>query len=74
MLGRGWGDGEDSGLGHGAGLLLIDVAAHATGVDAWKNQRYSRGWVRGTREARRGPKQALPLLRLTGSHCDSSGG
>lgn len=46
---------EDSGLGHGAGLLLVDVAAHTTGVDAWKNQRDSRGWVRGEQRGRERP-------------------
>lgn len=46
---------EDSGLGHGAGLLLVDVAAHATSVDAWKNQRDSRGWVRGEQRGRERP-------------------
>lgn len=56
-VGRRLGEGrEDSGLGHGAGLLLVDVAAHATGVDAWKNQRDSRGGggSEGSREAGRG--------------------
>lgn len=37
------GRGKGSGLGHGTGLLVIDVAAHTTGVDAWKNHRDSSG-------------------------------
>lgn len=28
-----------SGLGHGTGLLVIDVAAHAAGVHAWRDHR-----------------------------------
>lgn len=28
-----------SGLGHGAGLLVVDVAAHAAGVHAWRDHR-----------------------------------
>lgn len=60
-------DGEDSGLGHGAGLLLIDVAAHAAGVDAWGEQRAGSEVRRVGREARRGCRRALP-----GSHSDSS--
>lgn len=39
-----------SGLGHGTGLLVIDVAAHTSSVDAWKNHRVQqRG--RGYQEA-----------------------
>lgn len=34
---------KGSRLGHGAGLLVIDVAAHATSVHAWKNHRDSGG-------------------------------
>lgn len=37
------GEAKGSGLGHGTGLLVIDVAAHTTGVDAWKNHRDSSG-------------------------------
>lgn len=38
---RGWrNDGvQVSGLGHSAGLLVIDVAAHAAGVHAWRDHR-----------------------------------
>lgn len=28
-----------SGLVHGAGLLVVDVAAHAAGVHAWRDHR-----------------------------------
>lgn len=31
--------GSGSGLGHGTGLLVIDVAAHAAGVHAWRDHR-----------------------------------
>lgn len=73
-VGRRLGGGkEESGLGHGAGLLLIHVAAHATGVDAWKNQRESKGWVRGgQRSEERLHATASCLLRLAESHSDSS--
>lgn len=36
-----------SGLGHGTGLLVIDVAAHTSSVHAWKNhgvQQRGRGY------------------------------
>lgn len=71
-VGRRLGEGrEDSGLGHGAGLLLVDVAAHATGVDAWKNQRDSRGGG-GQRGAERQGEAVSWWLRLPGSRSDSS--
>lgn len=31
--------GSGSRLGHGAGLLVIDVAAHAAGVHAWRDHK-----------------------------------
>lgn len=58
------GDGEHSGLGHGAGLLLIDVAAHAAGVDAWKAEVQRRGGQRDQRSKDR--PQTSCLLWITG--------
>lgn len=71
-IGGSWGGGG-SGLGHGAGLLLVDVAAHAAGVDAWKSQKgQQREGQRGQRSRRRRQTTVSGLLRLAGSHSDSS--
>lgn len=51
----GW---RGSGLGHGTGLLFIDVAAHAAGVHAWRDhrgqQRGGQGKIEGGRVIVRG--------------------